>query len=141
LVPLEAAGRSLRAADQALGLQKAGPQLERLVLAEEVVVERLLAAVSDPIRLSDLVEEQLGGLLTARNAETLLLTLHHYLANGSSKAATARAMHLRRQSVHQRLARVAEHLGYDFDDPRRQTALRMALAAHAVSTAPSRSRR
>ena len=141
LVPLEAAGRSLRAADQALALQQAGPQRERLVLAEEVVVERLLAAVSDPVRLSDLVQEQLGGLLTARNAETLLLTLHHYLANGSSKAATARAMHLRRQSVHQRLARVAEHLGYDFDDPRRQTALRLALAAHAVTTPESRSRR
>jgi purine catabolism regulator len=141
LVPLEAAGRSLRAAGQALALQRAGPQRERLVLAEELVVERLLAAVTDPVRLSDLVQEQLGGLLTARNAETLLSTLHHYLANGSSKAATARAMHLRRQSVHQRLARVAEHLGHDLDDPRRQTALRLALAARAGITPDSAPRR
>jgi purine catabolism regulator len=131
LVPLEAAGRSLRAAAQALALP--GAPGERLALAEDLVVERLLAAVTDPVRLADLVEEQLGELLRARNATTLLSTLDHYLASGGSKAATARALHLRRQSVHQRLARVAEHLGGDLDDPRRQTGLRLALAAHAAA--------
>jgi purine catabolism regulator len=137
LGPVEAAGRSLRAAAQALALHVAGTPGERLVLAEDLVVERLLAAVADPVRLADLVEEQLGGLLRARNAATLLATLDHYLASGGSKAATARALHLRRQSVHQRLARVAEHLGGDLDDPRRQTGLRLALAAHAVAGDPA----
>jgi hypothetical protein len=46
-------------------------------------------------------------LLRTRNAATLLNALDHYLASGGSKAATARALHLRRQPVHQRLARVA----------------------------------
>lgn len=137
MVPIEAAGCSLRAAAQTLALYGTDSPGGRLMLAEDLVVERLLAAVADPVRLADLVEEQLGGLLRARNAATLLSTLDHYLASGGCKAATARALHLRRQSVHQRLARVAEHLGGDLDDPRRQAGLRLALAAHAAAGDPA----
>ncbi|WP_426245769.1 PucR family transcriptional regulator [Nocardioides sp. LHG3406-4] len=137
LGPLSGAGRSLRAADQALRLHGLSPRPGPLVLAEDVTVERLLAAVGTPLQLTDLVAEQLGGLMRARNAETLLSTLHHYLASGGSKAATARALHLRRQSVHQRLARIAEHLGHDIDDPTKQTALRLALAARSITDVAS----
>ncbi len=129
---IEGAGRSLRAAGQTLSLPARGPGLDGPLLAEDVVVDRLLAAVTDPRLLADLVDEQLGGLLGSRNAAALLETLDRYLASGGSKAATARALHLRRQSVHQRLARVAEHVGGDLDDPRRQTALRLAIAARAL---------
>ncbi len=130
VAPAAAAGRSLRAARQAL-LLDGGPARDRPLLAEQLTVERLLAGVDDPVQLHDLVDEQLGPLLAAPRGDTLLHTLAAYLDSGCSKAATARALHLRRQSVHQRLARITALLG-DLDDPRRQTALRLALAAREL---------
>jgi purine catabolism regulator len=129
VVAAASAGRSLRAAGEALLLGERGGSGERPLLAEELVVERLLAAVDDHRQLADLVEEQLGALLRTPRAETLVQTLEAYLDSGGSKAATARVLHLRRQSVHQRLTRIGTLLGHDLDDPRRQTALRLALAA------------
>ncbi len=128
VVPVVFAARSVRAARQALQLA-AGSAGGRPRVAAELAVERLLAAVADPVHLGDLVDEQLGPLLRAPRTETLLRTLETYFDSGSSKAATARLLHLRRQSVHQRLARITALLGHDLDDPRRQTALRLALAA------------
>ena len=132
VVPITSAGRSLRAARQALLLGDEGRTWRRPRVAEELVVERLLSAVGDPRHLADLVDEQLGVLLRAPKAETLVRTLEAYLDSGCSKAETARVLHLRRQSVHQRLARIAALLGHDLDEPRRQTALRLALAARTV---------
>lgn len=132
-VAAASAGRSLRSARQALLLGATGHGTGRLLVAEELVVERLLAAVPDVHHLADLVDEQLGCLLRAPRAGTLLATLEEYLACGCSKAATARALHLRRQSVHQRLSRIAGLLGHDLTDPGRQTALRLALAARPAA--------
>jgi purine catabolism regulator len=129
VVAIASAGRSLRSARQALVLADRERTGERPLVAEELVLERLLAAVGDGRHLIDLVDEQLGVLLRAPRAETLLRTLEAYLGSGCSKAATARVLHLRRQSVHQRLTRISALLGQDFDSPRRQTALRLALAA------------
>lgn len=127
---LEAAGRSLRAARQALALAHTGRgPASQVVQAAELVVPRLLAAVPGPLLLDDLVDEQLGDLLRAPRSETLVRTLECYLATGCSKAGTARALHLRRQSVHQRLDRITALLGCDLADPDAQTALRLALAA------------
>lgn len=132
-VPSSSAGRSLRAARQTLQLAEVSFATQRLMLADELVVERLLAAVSDPVLLADLVDEQLGGLLCQPNSEMLISTLEHYLASGCCKASTARVLHLRRQSVHHRLARIAGHLGQDISDPRRQMALGLALVAHRTA--------
>ena len=143
VVEVEGVGRSLRAACQALTLSSGsgsgsgscpGP---RLVSSADVVVERLLAEVRDPLVLTDLVEEQLGDLLRAPGGESLVRTVEEYLASGCSKAATARALRLRRQSVHQRLDRVNARLGYDVTAPERRTALQLALAARAVLAAGS----
>lgn len=132
VVPIRSAGRSLRAAREALLLADGTRTRKRPRVADELVVERLLAAVGDVRHLDDLVDEQVGVLLRAPRAETLVRTLEVYLDSGCSKAATARVLHLRRQSVHQRLARIADLLGHDLDEPRRQTALRLALAARKV---------
>ncbi len=129
--PVASAGRSLRAARQALQLDPVATSSQRPVLADERVVERLLGAVPDAVALDDLVDEQLGALLAAPRADVLLRTLAAYLDSGCCKAATARSLHLRRQSVHQRLARITALLGHDLADPRRQTALRLALTARA----------
>ena len=137
VVAASAAGRSLRAARQTLALGRLGP--ERVMVAEDLALERLLSAVTDTACLGDLVEEQLGGLLRSANGEDLLATLEHYLTSGGSKAATARALHLRRQSVHQRLHRISDRLGYDVTDPRRQPALWLALLARrTVAAGPAR---
>lgn len=130
VAPAAAAGRSLRAARQALQLDGASAR-DRPLVAEQLTVERLLAGVCDPAQLDDLIDEQLGPLLAAPRADILLRTVAAYLDSGCSKAATARLLHLRRQSVHQRLARITVLLG-DLDDPRRQTALRLALAAREL---------
>jgi purine catabolism regulator len=132
VVDLDGAGRSLRAAGQAVRLDEAPRPAGTLLVAEELVVQRLLAGLPDRRQLEDLVEEQLGDLLRSPNGETLVHTLEQYLACGCSKAATARALHLRRQSVHQRLARAATRLGHDVTAPDRHTALRLALAARAA---------
>jgi purine catabolism regulator len=132
VVPTASAGRSLRSAGQALLLGARAGSGERPLLAEELVVERLLAAVGERRHLTDLVEEQLGALLRTPRAETLVQTLEAYLDSGGCKAETARVLHLRRQSVHQRLGRIAALLGRDLDDPRQQTTLRLALAARRM---------
>lgn len=129
VVPITSAGRSLRSARQALLLGDSNWIGQRPLVAEELAVERLLAAVADGRHLADLVDEQLGALLEAPKAESLVRTLEAYLDSGCSKAATARALHLRRQSVHQRLTRISALLGRNPDDPRWQTSLRLALAA------------
>ncbi len=127
--PASAAGRSLRAAAQALELGPPDGSADGPLVADDLVVERVLAAVGDRRLLADLVEEQVGPLVGAARAEALLRTLEVYLDSGCCKAATARVLHLRRQSVHQRLARITTLLGRDLADPRQQTALRLALAA------------
>lgn len=131
VVAAGSAGRSLRAArDTVSAVGYPGPQ--RLVRAQDAVVERLLAAVTDVDRIADLVDEQLGGLLRSSGSATLLETLEAFLVAGGNKAATARVLHLRRQSVHQRLARISALLGYDVADPSRHTPLRLALTARHV---------
>jgi PucR family transcriptional regulator, purine catabolism regulatory protein len=143
-VSARAAGRSLRAAGQALDVhaqRRVGVVSgDRLVFADTLVVERLLAAVPDATLLRDLVDEELGDLERAPNAHALVGTLETYLATGCSKAATARALHLRRQSVHQRLARVSAWLGKDITAPERQAALRLALAARHTLAVSSQHR-
>lgn len=129
VVAVTAVGRSLRSARQALLLGHGGRTGEQPFVAEDLVVERLLAAVGDARHLADLIDEQVGALLRAPKAETLVRTLEAYLDSGCCKAATARVLHLRRQSVHQRLNRIAALLGHDLNDPRRQTSLRLAVAA------------
>lgn len=126
------AGRSLRSARQTLLVAGTRPSGGRVLFAHDLAVERVLAAVTDRSQLRDLVDEQLGVLLRTRRSSTLLDTLETFLGTGCNKAATGRALHLRRQSVHQRLARISVLLGDDVDDPRRQTALRLAVAAERL---------
>ncbi|MEU0670503.1 PucR family transcriptional regulator ligand-binding domain-containing protein [Streptomyces lavendulocolor] len=64
----------------------------------------------------------------------LLPTLETYLAHAGRKAETAREMHLNRQTLYNRLARIGELLGTDLDDP--QTVLALSLALRARRHAP-----
>ncbi|MYV69062.1 PucR family transcriptional regulator, partial [Streptomyces sp. SID2131] len=64
----------------------------------------------------------------------LLPTLETYLAHAGRKAETARELHLNRQTLYNRLARVSELLGTDLDDPQTVLALSLALRARRHTT-------
>ncbi|KOG30657.1 PucR family transcriptional regulator, partial [Streptomyces viridochromogenes] len=59
----------------------------------------------------------------------LLPTLETSLAHAGRKAETARELHLNRQTLYNRLARISELLGTDLDDPQTVLALSLALRA------------
>ncbi|MEE1752398.1 PucR family transcriptional regulator [Streptomyces sp. SP18CS02] len=59
----------------------------------------------------------------------LLPTLQTYLAHAGRKAETARELHLNRQTLYNRLARIGDLLGTDLDDPQTVLALSLALRA------------
>lgn len=56
-------------------------------------------------------------------------TLEAYLDHGGRMAETARALHLGRQSVYKRIARIEELLGGDLSDPELRLGLHLALRA------------
>ncbi|CAM5538987.1 PucR family transcriptional regulator OS=Streptomyces alboniger OX=132473 GN=CP975_07375 PE=4 SV=1 [Streptomyces alboniger] len=64
-----------------------------------------------------------------RSKPPLLPTLQTYLAHAGRKAETARELHLNRQTLYNRLARIGELLGTDLDDPQTVLALSLALRA------------
>ncbi|MEV5510094.1 PucR family transcriptional regulator [Streptomyces orinoci] len=81
--------------------------------------------------LAAFVQRVIGPLLahdrTAR--PPLLPTLETYLAHAGRKAETARALHLNRQTLYDRLARVSRLLAADLDDPDTALSLNLALRA------------
>ncbi|MFJ9798606.1 PucR family transcriptional regulator [Streptomyces sp. NPDC101145] len=85
----------------------------------------------DAAGLAAFVDRTIGPLLAhdAASRAPLLPTLETYLAHAGRKAETARELHLNRQTLYNRLARITELLGADLDDPRTVLALSLALRA------------
>ncbi|WP_236245404.1 PucR family transcriptional regulator [Streptomyces sp. CC210A] len=81
--------------------------------------------------LAAFVERAIGPVRAhdAASRPPLLPTLEAYLAHAGRKAETARALHLNRQTLYNRLARITELLGTDLDDPQAVLALSLALRA------------
>ena len=98
-------------------------------------LSHLLAAVG-PAAWAGLAEEQLGALIAhdARHRSELLRTLDTYLACGTSKAATAAALGIRRQSLYDRLDRIERLLGVDLADADQQLGLRLGVLAWRLRT-------
>jgi purine catabolism regulator len=121
--------RSVREARTALELSARTPGVGPVACARALSVERLLFRGADPTLLREFVGEQLGPLLDADQARhtQLVKTLEAYLANGQRKAQTARELHLRRQSLYQRLTRIETLLGTSLDDPHQLAAIVVAL--------------
>jgi purine catabolism regulator len=130
VVPLGQAARSLRQAHDRLALVR---NPARLVDSRELVLAAALRSQSSG-ELHSLVTDVLGPLQEwdARNSTDLILTLHLYLRLGQSATAVAQALHLRRQTVHQRLARIETLLYRTLDDPSMVEALVAATAAHRI---------
>ncbi len=98
-------------------------------------LERLLAALADDDALRAFVDRRLGPLLAhdAVRKAVLLPTLEAWCAHGGGKAETARALHLGRQALYHRLARISAVLdGADLDDEDTRLGLHLALRARRV---------
>ncbi|MFJ8861348.1 PucR family transcriptional regulator [Streptomyces sp. NPDC102451] len=125
-----AAGAGLRhAADAATAAQGLGerPWYD----ARGLDIDLLLWRLRDHPDLASFVDRAIGPLRehdrTSRPA--LLPTLEAYLAHAGRKAEAARELHLNRQTLYNRLARIGELLGTDLDDPQSVLALSLALRA------------
>lgn len=97
-------------------------------------LQRLLWARRDDADLSAFVERVAGPLLEhdRQRSRALLPTLEALLDHRGHKAQTARALHLNRQALYYRLARIEELLGVDLGDPQQTLALHVALKARRI---------
>ncbi|MGK5628351.1 PucR family transcriptional regulator [Streptomyces sp. URMC 123] len=99
--------------------------------ARRLDIDLLLWRLREHPDLAAFVDRALGPLLAHdRSARPPLVpTLEAYLAHAGRKAETARELHLNRQTLYDRLARISHLLAADLDDP--QTVLALNLALHA----------
>lgn len=130
-VPLSRAGHSLR---EAVAAGAVGDGRPGAVPSRRAALPRLLAA-APPAEVRSLTEDALGPLVAwdRRHGTDLVGTLATYLRHGSSATRTARALRLRRQSLHQRLARIEHLLGHRLDEPAELEYLVTATAAHLLT--------
>ncbi|WP_435610700.1 PucR family transcriptional regulator [Streptomyces sp. C10-9-1] len=99
--------------------------------ARRLDIDLLLWRLRDHPDLAAFVERAIGPLRAhdAVSRPALLPTLECYLAHAGRKAETARELHLNRQTLYNRLARIGELLGTDLDDPEAVLSLSLALRA------------
>ncbi|WP_404196088.1 PucR family transcriptional regulator [Streptomyces tauricus] len=102
--------------------------------ARRLDIDLLLWRLRDHQDLAAFVDRAIGPLRDHdhRSKPPLLPTLETYLAHAGRKAETARELHLNRQTLYNRLARIGELLGTDLDDPQTVLALSLALRARRL---------
>lgn len=129
-------GRELgRASDAVMAARATAPSLWRDARRGSLV--DLLYALRRSSELLAFAREQLGSLFEASEprGRELLQTLEAYLASSGGKAQAARALHLSRQSLYLRLARIEALLGVDLDDPEALLTLHLAVRALRLTQA------
>jgi purine catabolism regulator len=105
-----------------------------VVGVQTLALERLLAAHGDLDALRQFVDDQIGVLGRADSAKggQLCSTLEALIACGGSKAAAAKQLHIRRQSLYYRLDQITKMLDVDLDDAKQLTALAVAVTARRM---------
>jgi PucR family transcriptional regulator, purine catabolism regulatory protein len=93
--------------------------------------DRLLFAFRETPELREFVDQQLRPLIERdrQGRGDLLQTLAAYCANGGHKVQTARALHVERQTLYNRLRRIEEALEVDLDDGETRFSLHLAVRA------------
>jgi purine catabolism regulator len=135
-----ALARSLRIAREASVLARRLHSELRTLRHTDLGVHRLISRFASDPELAAFVEEQLGPLLDydAVHGRELVRTLDTLLACGLSKAETARTLHIRRQTLYQRLDTIERLLGgIDLSARERRTSLDLALVGWRLRTAGS----
>ncbi|WP_432251880.1 PucR family transcriptional regulator [Streptomyces sp. HNM1019] len=127
----DAAGAELRHAAEAANAACGSPPDRGWYDVRSLDVDLLLWRLREHGDLAAFVDRVIGPLLTHdRTARPPLVpTLETYLRHAGRKAETARALHLNRQTLYDRLARIASLLGSDLEDPQTVLALGVALQA------------
>lgn len=99
--------------------------------ATRMALDRLLWRWRDQPDLAAYVERTLGPVLAhdAKRKHQLLPTLEALCLHGGRKAETARALHLNRQALYDRITRLEQVLDADLSDARTLLALHVALEA------------
>jgi PucR family transcriptional regulator, purine catabolism regulatory protein len=99
--------------------------------ATRMALDRLLWGWREQPDLAAYVERMLGPLLAHddKRKHQLLPTLEALCLHGGRKAETARALHLNRQALYDRIARLEQVLDADLSDARTLLALHVALEA------------
>jgi hypothetical protein len=131
---LFAAGRSARAALSGLTAARAWPDAPRPVLADELLVERVLAG--DTTARRALIDRIYHPLSTAGKA--LFETATSYLDGGGGLESTARVLFIHPNTVRYRLGRIAKVTGYDLSQPREAHTVRLALAVGRLAESSQR---
>jgi purine catabolism regulator len=130
---LEAAGLTLREAHAALLLAEELDLNDRAVTTRGLAADRILSQMMDEPLLGLVVEGQIGPLVLhdLDHRGYLTETLWTYLTHASAKSDAAKVLHVRRQTLYKRLAKIKEIIG-NVDDPQRRLSLLMALRAHQL---------
>jgi len=131
---LFAAGRSARAALSGLSAARAWPDAPRPVLADELLVERVLAG--DPTARRAMIDRIYRPLSAAGRA--LFETATTYLDGGGGLESTARVLFVHPNTVRYRLGRIAVVTGYDLSQPREAHTVRLALAVGRLAESSQR---
>jgi sugar diacid utilization regulator len=131
---LFAAGRSARAALSGLGAARAWPDAPRPVLADELLVERVLTGDTTARRI--MVDRIYRPLSTAGKA--LFETATTYLDGGGGLESTARVLFVHPNTVRYRLGRIATVTGYDLSHPREAQTVRVAIAVGRLAESSQR---
>jgi len=131
---LFAAGRSARAALSGLVAARAWPDAPRPVLADELLVERVLAG--DNVARRVMVDRIYRPLATA--GKSLFETATTYLDGGGGLESTARVLFVHPNTVRYRLGRIAMVTGYDLSQPREAHTVRLALAVGRLAESSQR---
>jgi len=131
---LFAAGRSARAALSGLGAARAWPDAPRPVLADELLVERVLTGDATARRI--MIDRIYRPLSTAGKA--LFETATTYLDGGGGLESTARVLFVHPNTVRYRLGRIATVTGYDLSHPREAHTVRVALAVGRLAESSQR---
>ncbi len=131
---LFAAGRSARAALSGLVAARAWPDAPRPVLADELLVERVLAG--DATARRAMIDRIYRPLSTAGKA--LFETATTYLDGGGGLESTARILFVHPNTVRYRLGRISVVTGYDLSQPREAHTVRLALAVGRLAVSSQR---
>ncbi|MFD9498702.1 PucR family transcriptional regulator [Streptomyces sp. NPDC060035] len=99
--------------------------------AQRLDIDLLLWRLREHQDLASFVDRTIGPLREhdRTSRPPLLPTLEAYVDHAGRKAEAARELHLNRQTLYNRLARIGELLGADLDDPQTVLALSLALRA------------
>jgi purine catabolism regulator len=133
--------RSLRIARESSVLARRLHSDMRTLRYTDLGVHRLISRFATDPELAAFVDEQLGPLLDydAAHGRELVRTLDTLLACGLAKAETARALHIRRQTLYQRLQTIVRLLGdIDLTARERRTSLDLALVGWRLRTTGAR---